>query len=543
MDPPHALAELPDVRYDTKSLLEKFPLGKLVALGVSNIANYGRTKLLLERLRPSEGFLIVFSVVTLAFSQVLYNLILNNSKHFPDNGPFFVYVIVAVQVIPVAVVFTVDIVLGKLFGIGLVARLWRASLYLFVFLAVLRQAQLSEGIFRDWLVQLQNQPVLAVVIFLVLSALCLGATRAMTLFFKYLAALALVLTGIFFFQTGLYGPAWVGQAAKEAPDLGLSQSPNVFIIIFDELSYEALVENERVDQQSFPNFAALSADSVWFTRATTNFPDTNPSIETFVTGTLADTEESKTASTIFQRLGRNYEINLYEEKASLARRFGDQHSAFNRRGYVYARTHFPIETGKWALLEALRLLTPIRVWEYIGYVPNDYTPELNRLLDDVSASKDSGYLYYWHTMVPHFPYVFNADGTRHKATNASFLDPSADPAAVFVNYRKQVQFVDKILGDFVQKLKTENLYDTSVIVITADHGLGAGPLTSRLHVPMIIRAPGLEPRWTDIEYQHVDFVPTLLEVLNIPLEPDHGLSGISVFGRRTVAPPSQEPAN
>ena len=140
-------------------------------------------------------------------------------------------------------------------------------------------------------------------------------------------------------------------------------------------------------------------------------------------------------------------------------------------------------------------------------------------------------------MVPHFPYIFNADGTRHKAINVSFLDPSADPVAVYRNYRIQVQYVDNILGRFVLKLKAENLYDNSVIVVTADHALGAGPELSRVHIPMMIRAPGLEPRWTDIEYQHIDFVPTLLGILNIPLEPDHGLSGKSVFGQRPIASP------
>ncbi len=70
-------------------------------------------------------------------------------------------------------------------------------------------------------------------------------------------------------------------------------------------------------------------------------------------------------------------------------------------------------------------------------------------------------------------------------------------------YDSTVLFNDSLLGKIISFLKTENVYDNSLIIITSDHGENFGDhnlayhqfclYNSLLHVPLIIKIPNLEP--------------------------------------------------
>ncbi|MFB0563889.1 MAG: sulfatase, partial [Candidatus Lokiarchaeia archaeon] len=71
------------------------------------------------------------------------------------------------------------------------------------------------------------------------------------------------------------------------------------------------------------------------------------------------------------------------------------------------------------------------------------------------------------------------------------------------------------------------IYDNTIIIITADHGQGFNehgslrhgykPYIELAHVPLIMKGSGI-PRNRIYEnfVQHIDIVPTILEILNIP---------------------------
>ena len=470
-----------------------------------------------------DRLLIAFSVVTVGVAQVLFNLILNNPEHFPTSGLFFIYVIAAVQLFPMLLVVGIDSALFRLFGDKWVPRGWRTLLYIFVLVSAARQAQLLAVEPVDtWARDLAGTHQLVwVVLGLALVAAFWYGIRLLNSFFVYLTPLSLALMGIFVFQSGLLGSAWnsgvvtAAEAADEPAAVNRLQRPPIFIIMWDELEYGEMVKDGVLDAQFLPNFAALAKDSVWFTDAQTLSRNTDISISTFLTGTLPNSPESIGAPTLFERLANDYELHIYEEKAVMARQLGCINQAVTCRGELYARSHFPLKTGKWAISQYLNLLVPARVFEAIGYLPSIYEPQISRILDDVRNSTGSGNLWYWHVILPHGPYIFNPDGTKH--------GPSGSQTE---NYRKQVQFVDNLLGRFIAMLKSEKLYDDSILVITTDHGLNSGCPCS---IPLIIRAPGLSPNISDVSYSHVDFVPTLLDLLGVPVTPDDRLAGESAF--------------
>lgn len=87
-----------------------------------------------------------------------------------------------------------------------------------------------------------------------------------------------------------------------------------------------------------------------------------------------------------------------------------------------------------------------------------------------------------------------------------------------------VQIMDKQVGDIIQKLKDDGLYENTIIFFYSDHGDGL-PFVKRelydrgLHVPMIIRFPNAEKQGS-VDSQLISFVdlaPTVLSLANIPI--------------------------
>jgi arylsulfatase A-like enzyme len=92
-------------------------------------------------------------------------------------------------------------------------------------------------------------------------------------------------------------------------------------------------------------------------------------------------------------------------------------------------------------------------------------------------------------------------------------------------YLGLVTFVDQCVGSVLACLESTGLADETVIVHTSDHGdlLGAHHLFGKgvmfeqaVRVPFLIKVPGQRPHTVMEPVSHIDFVPTLLELLDRP---------------------------
>ncbi len=106
-------------------------------------------------------------------------------------------------------------------------------------------------------------------------------------------------------------------------------------------------------------------------------------------------------------------------------------------------------------------------------------------------------------------------------------------------YRNSISYVDSLIQDFCDHLKAENLYDSSIIVITGDHGEefmehghyfhGTDLCLPQSHVPIFYKFPkGFEKKEVQTLTSHVDIFPTLFDVLQISY-PKKMLEGTSIF--------------
>jgi arylsulfatase A-like enzyme len=99
-------------------------------------------------------------------------------------------------------------------------------------------------------------------------------------------------------------------------------------------------------------------------------------------------------------------------------------------------------------------------------------------------------------------------------------------------YESSIRYVDQEISSFLNKLKKMGIYDSTFIIVTADHGeefrehgkIGHGrprqkPYEELIHVPLIVRGPGLHRRIiSDQVVSLLDIPPMILDLLDIPEE-------------------------
>jgi len=134
-------------------------------------------------------------------------------------------------------------------------------------------------------------------------------------------------------------------------------------------------------------------------------------------------------------------------------------------------------------------------------------------------------VYYPDT---HSPY------TRHKDVDSSSFD-----ASELGDYDTEIAFADQQIRALVEMLKARPaIWDNTILVINADHGEEFGEhggsrhaqtcYDEVVHVPLLVRIPGVAAKRIDSRVALIDVVPTILEVLG---ERDgvERLSGQSLF--------------
>jgi hypothetical protein len=156
-----------------------------------------------------------------------------------------------------------------------------------------------------------------------------------------------------------------------------------------------------------------------------------------------------------------------------------------------------------------------------------------------------------HVLLPHGPYLYLPSGRRARK-GARDLLPGMLTVPGFHDrfltshneqrYLLQLGFVDRLLGRLMRRLERLGLYDETLIVLTADHGLAwrAGVTTRRsvsnanveevTPVPFIVKAPGQRRgRVGDAYVRTLDVAPTIADLLGFRL--GYRADGRSAFSR------------
>jgi hypothetical protein len=315
-----------------------------------------------------------------------------------------------------------------------------------------------------------------------------------------------------------------GDAAAQKP-----KRPYAVLVVFDEFPGDTLLAPERrIDAGRFPNFAALAGDATWFRNAYAAYDSTTKAVPLIVDGIAPRKGTAPTARdhprSIFTALGRRgYRVITSEEATALC----------PRRYCPGARTKRP------AIIPNLK---------------GGRAERFGRFVRSIRPSRRPGF-WMTHALLPHGPWVYMPSGRQSRPEGPELL-PGMQTVPGFYDdyltrhneqrYLLQLGFVDRLLGRLVSRLKSQGMYDDTLIVVTADHGFAwqVGVPTRRsvslsnvdelAPVPLFVKKPRQKQgRVSDALARTLDVAPTIADVLDVPL--GYRTDGRSAFSRAVRA--------
>ena len=320
--------------------------------------------------------------------------------------------------------------------------------------------------------------------------------------------------------------------------------PNIVFILFDDLGYGDLgVTGSQAI--ATPYIDQLAEQGITLTNFYAPAPVCTPSRAGFLTGRLplragmpsVVFPSESPMSTPHKLFGAN--IRIPAEEITLA-------DVFLAAGYATGMV------GKWHLGDqSPSLPNDMGFQEYFGALySNDMTPfALHRNRDvEIAAPADQSRLNEWYQREASQFIQHHSDGAfflyfAHNFPHIPLYSPDQDKGRSKGGlYGDVVEGLDDVVGRVVATLKSEGVYDNTIILITSDNGpwYQGSPGYSRgrkgdtfeggVHVPMIIHWPArlAGGRTIDGISMGTDWFPTLLDWLQLPLPDDRIIDGKSL---------------
>jgi hypothetical protein len=391
---------------------------------------------------------------------------------------------------------------------------------------------------------------------------------------KFASIAPLVVLGLFIFTSSASQLIFASSAIAQPAEIAVDNAVPVVMVVFDEFPVASLIDAEgNIQEDRYPGFAQLARDGTWFSNAVTIQQQTENALPAILSGKNPPPNKIPTAGdhpfTLFTLLAESYELEVIETVTDLCPEYACENTT---------RPEYPA-SERWAtLVEDLRIVAGHL------FLPADWTESLpsidaswsnfsgsegsefdiidrfqeatyedGRLIpiaqfnESISSTDDEATLYYMHALLPHVPWEFLPSGQK---TISSVVAPGSkspgwgsDEWLVDQGYQRhllQVEYVDKIVTDLIERLEDQGLYDDALIVVMADHGVAVRPdiyhrrwaiedtIGDIAAIPLFIKRPHQETGSTDdYRAEIVDVLPTIADVLEIDVP--WTMEGVSLF--------------
>ncbi len=514
----------------------------------------------------------VFVLVGFAVAQPLFDLLARQAEFFAFRQTTWADITALVLILSVLLplcVIGVEVIIGLLSSR---LRRW------------VHGAIIAAGIAATLLPALHPLNALSGLV-LIAGALLLGNITALgyiffqpvRLFFSLLSPAVLIFPALFVFASPIFRIVFPADASIPVKRVQIPNPPPIVFIILDEFPLTSLLnQHHQIDAARYPHFAALAQHATWFRDTTTVSSATAQAVPAILTGKYPDTEQRLPHATdhphnLFTLLAGTYDLNAFGAltqlcPAHLCTRAG---SVWQRLPLLLSdltvvylhlllppdlRTTLPPISQNWIhftndLDPHSRSAAQFKdLWKVIMPQPV-WTDRRQQGLDFIKAIQptDQPHLYFLHLLLPHYPYTYLPSGKIYnRETSVPGMANSwrtNDIYGVRQLYRRhllQVGFVDTWLGELLSHLREAGLYDQTLLVITADHGISFQPSAPRrgliqttlqdmIPVPLFIKAPSQQHgSVNDQPLETVDILPTLAAILKVDLPWE--IDGCSAFG-------------
>ena len=251
------------------------------------------------------------------------------------------------------------------------------------------------------------------------------------------------------------------------------------------------------DRVPTPVLDRIAAEGVLFEEAMSQVPLTLPSHSSILTGRYPASHGVR----------HNGIYHLPDEAETLTEIVGAE--GFRTAGFIAA---YVMNKG-YGVEQGFDHYSDVDQDRYQGGEDNLFAAE--RTAEEVNASvfewldrRPKGPFFMWvHYYDPHDPYA-----------------PPEREGVVGEGYAREISYTDAALGDLIARLEADGIYDDSILVVIGDHGESLEEHGERthglfiyegaMHVPFMMRAPGLLPEGTRVggPVEQVDVLPTLLSL-------------------------------
>jgi len=406
-------------------------------------------------------------------------------------------------------------------------------------------------------------------------ALCAGAAVVVLrqrsgLFRQWLTITAL---GAVFFPAIFTARLAIPRKSHGLPTNVAIQNPApVILIVFDEFSGLTLMNDKLdIDAERFPQFARLASSSTWYRNATSVHARTPMAVPAILSGRFpgpdCEPDPPNYPRNLFDLIsaGSQHEMTVFEPTTRL----------FSHVAALKPDTR-PYGQRLGGLLCTLALVYPELILPRDAPIPFPDVPRVWFGMTDSAVRETSGREHYgwnvsrdtqWtrflpcirrgdrppfcflHLLLPHFPWCFYPSGNHYLALKEAPLlvhgalgelgeDWPNDPPLIARwehRYVLQVGYVDRCVGELLDQVHSSGLWDSCLLIVTADHGVSFRPGHSRrvpdaqtlpdlMSVPLYVKYPGQSAgRIDDRNVEAVDLLPTICDVLGIsPDDPRDG---------------------
>lgn len=359
--------------------------------------------------------------------------------------------------------------------------------------------------------------------------------------------------------------------AAAAGGTSAGAKPPIVMIVLDEFPLTSLLNSDgEVDGRVFPNFARLAATSHWYRNGTGVSAFTQYATPAILTGRYPTKKQAATyveqPDNLFSVLAADYRIRASETithlcDPALCDAAEPSRSDLGLRGLFAQTWRVAKQIAK--PYDASAPLSDQFAEEPAGEkkAPADATPrtepdwtslEANqprRFRQFVSSLRptDEPTMHFLHLLLPHTPWRYLPSGVTYPDKLLGGVRRAWGKHAwpLEVNRQRhllQVAYTDRLLGDVIDRMKQQGMWDDALVVVTADHGESFIPGTSgrRLTersdheaqiawVPVFIKKPGQSQGTTsDANWEQVDLLPTVADAvgIDVPFKVD-GISHLS----------------
>lgn len=363
--------------------------------------------------------------------------------------------------------------------------------------------------------------------------------------------------------------------AGELPQTGDVGNPvPIVFLIFDEFPVATMIDSDGdLLEDLFPNFSQLATDGVWYRNGVGVRQQSEEAIPTILSGIGASADSIPTSSdhplTLFTLLSDTYDVAAVETVTDLCPVFVCSNSS--RRIEPFATRWSALAADLSVVYGHLTLPRSVsdnlpeidRTWgnfttgsesefdiidRFLAGVDDDRRQEVDRLLTTFEFDGPEPPFRFAHFLYPHHPWEVTADGHRTGAGNspggegAGWSDDEWLVAQGYQRHILQAQYADTILGRVIDRMTAEGIYEESMLLVVADHGITIGPGVENQRlitpetvgtiaaVPMFVKYPSGQPGIgpgliDDVRAETVDLVPTVADVIGVDLPWDvEGLS-------------------